>query len=84
MGYPDQLGNPPADRRPAGAASADGSVAEIDPEGELAFYKKLLNSPLGKLGKSLTGTKGVGPAGVRSGEVKEAGSISRRGGSRAP
>ena len=37
-------------------------MKEIDPEGELAFYKRLLNSPLGKLGKSLTGNIRPGPA----------------------
>jgi hypothetical protein len=73
LGYPDQLGSPPADRRPAGAASADGSVAEIDPEGELAFYKKLLNSPLGKLGKSLTGSKGVGAPASEAGRSRRPG-----------
>jgi hypothetical protein len=59
LGYPDQLSSPPVDRR-----RADGSVAEIDPEGELALYKKLLSSPLGKLGKSLTGNTGAPPPGA--------------------
>jgi hypothetical protein len=68
LGYPDELGNRPADRRPEGRAPADGTLAEIDPEGELAFYKKLLNSPLGKVGKSLTGNAG-GPA-SRAGSSK--------------
>ena len=55
LGYPDKLGDRPADHRGDGKAGRDGSMAEIDPEGQLAFYKKLLNSPLGKLGKGLTG-----------------------------
>jgi hypothetical protein len=58
LGYPDKLGARPAEARKASGASVDGSIAEIDPEGELAFYKKLMNSPLGKLGKSLTGDLG--------------------------
>ena len=69
LGYPDQLGARPADHRPVNGSSKDGSIAEIDPEGELAFYKKLMNSPLGKLGKGLTGIKDPGgraSAGARS------------------
>ena len=64
LGYPDKLGNRPSDRHARRrGSSVDGSIAEIDPEGELAFYKKLLNSPLGKLGKGLTGNPGArGPA----------------------
>ncbi len=58
LSYPDKLGNRPADHQPARGSSRDGSISEIDPEGQLAFYKKLLNSPLGKLGKSLTGNPG--------------------------
>jgi hypothetical protein len=60
LGYPEKLGNRPADRREGGKAPADGSIAEIDPEGELAFVKRLVNSPLGKFGKSLTGNMGAG------------------------
>jgi hypothetical protein len=61
LSYPDKLGDRPADHNPARGSPRDGSTAEIDPEGQLAFYKKLLNSPLGKLGKNLTGNPG-GPA----------------------
>jgi hypothetical protein len=60
LGYPEQLGARPAKVRERGGRPADGSIAEIDREGELAFYKKLMNSPLGKLGKSLTGDLGAG------------------------
>jgi hypothetical protein len=60
LGYPEKLGTRPADRSKGGPAPADGSLAEIDPEGELAFVKRLVNSPLGKLGKSLTGNLGTG------------------------
>lgn len=63
LGYPEKLGNKPDDRRKGGGTSADGSIAEIDPEGELAFVKRLVNSPLGKLGKSLTGNMGAGVPG---------------------
>jgi hypothetical protein len=70
LGYPEKLGARPADRREAGRASADGSIAEIDPEGELAFYKKLMNSPLGKLGKSLTGDLGAGGRASQAGKSK--------------
>jgi hypothetical protein len=60
LSYPDQLGNRPALSKDRGAGSADGTIGEIDPEGELAFYKRLLNSPLGKMGKSLTGNTNAG------------------------
>ncbi len=70
LGYPDQLGSRPADVRPASGSPRDGSIAEIDPEGELAFYKKLLNSPLGKLGKGLTGNPGAGGPAARAGRAK--------------
>jgi hypothetical protein len=68
LGYPEKLGARPADRREGGGATKDGSIAEIDPEGELAFYKKLMNSPLGKLGKSLTGKTGAGAAPSQAGK----------------
>ena len=70
LAYPDHLGSRPPDVRPPSGAPRDGSIAEIDPEGELAFYKKLLNSPLGKLGKSLTGNPGAGPTPARAGKAK--------------
>ena len=77
LGYPDQLGNP-APASNAHRGNADGGLAEIDPEGELAFYKKLLNSPLGKLGKSLTGNTKLGQP------PTAAGSAARSRGSRGP
>ena len=70
LGYPEHLGSRPPDVRPASGSSRDGSISEIDPEGELAFYKKLLNSPLGKLGKSLTGNPGAGGRAARAGTGK--------------
>jgi hypothetical protein len=66
LGYPEKLGNRPANTRPPSGSSRDGSISEIDPEGELAFYKKLANSPLGKLGKSLTGIPGGSAGGAKS------------------
>lgn len=55
LGYPDQLGKRTETTKAQTRKPTDGTLAEIDPGGQLAFYKKLLNSPLGKLGKSLTG-----------------------------
>jgi hypothetical protein len=60
LAYPDQLGNRPAAGKGHGGNPVDGTMAEVDPEGQLAFYKRLLNSPLGKMGKSLTGNMGLG------------------------
>jgi len=57
LGYPDQLGNRPAAGHVDGRVAADGSMAEVDPEGQLAFYKRLLNSPLGKLGLGVLGNQ---------------------------
>ncbi len=73
LGYPDQLGSRPPDARPASGSPRDGSIAEIDPEGELAFYKKLLNSPLGKLGKGVIGNPGAGRAGSGVGRSRAPG-----------
>ena len=70
LGYPDKLGSRPADRGKGGPKPVDGSLAEIDPEGELAFYKRLLNSPLGKLGKSLTGRTDAGAARAKAGKSR--------------
>jgi hypothetical protein len=79
LGYP---GNRPALAKDRGANPKDGTTAEIDPEGELAFYKRLLNSPLGKMGKSLTGNTGSGAmANPRTGASRSARS---RGGPSAP
>jgi hypothetical protein len=61
-------------------APTSAEMAEIDPAQELAFFKRLSNSPLGKLGKSITGL-GNGPQGSGQGD----GSSGRRsrGGRRA-
>jgi hypothetical protein len=77
LGYPDSLGDRPGAARPASGSPKDGSIAEIDPEGELAFYKKLANGPLGKLGKGLTGISG--PGGPTSGAGKSRRSRGARG-----
>jgi hypothetical protein len=75
LGYPDQLGGRPANARGEGSEAA---TAEIDAGGQLALFQKLLNGPLGALGKSLTGN----PAGSSS--RGGSGSRSRRSaGSRA-
>ena len=51
----------------AGAEIAQEATAEIDPGGQLAMFQKLLNSPLGALGKSMIGDP-AGPA-ARSGSA---------------
>jgi len=59
LGYPDQLGRRVDKTRRAGSQmSQEANMSEIDPGGELALFQKLLNSPLGALGKSVIG----GPA----------------------
>jgi hypothetical protein len=69
LGYPDQLGNPARASNAQSRGAADGALAEIDPEGELAFYKRLLNSPLGKLGKGLTGNTKPGQPATAAGSA---------------
>ncbi|HZW34298.1 MAG TPA: hypothetical protein VFF52_26480 [Isosphaeraceae bacterium] len=55
LGYPDQLGKR-KDESPAGPPlSREATLAELDPGGQMAMFQKLLNSPLGVLGKSLVG-----------------------------
>jgi len=56
LGYPDQLGRRTDKPRSAGSQMSQGAeMAEIDPGGQLALFQKLLNSPLGALGKSMIG-----------------------------
>ena len=51
LGYPEKLGSRPADRQTPRGAPVDGSLAEIDPEGELAFVKRLDEFTAGQAGK---------------------------------
>jgi hypothetical protein len=54
LGYPDRLGN--KKEEPGGTAPAgEQAMAELDPAGETAMFQRLLNSPLGAMGKSLIG-----------------------------
>jgi hypothetical protein len=56
LGYPDQLGRKPDSGNEAASRSAKAeAMDEIDPGGQLALFQKLLNSPLGALGKSMIG-----------------------------
>jgi hypothetical protein len=62
--YPEKLGNN-AGRRPGAAGQADAALA--DPAGQAAMFQRLLNSPLGAMGKSLIGGAVANPgAGGRS------------------
>jgi hypothetical protein len=81
LGYPAQLGNRTSKNDARGRGPAGGAMAEIDPEGELAFYKRLLNSPLGKMGKSLTGITGPGQGARRSRSPRAGGPGGSAGGS---
>jgi hypothetical protein len=56
LGYPNQLGKR-KDESPRGEAarSQETALAELDPGGQMAMFQKLLNSPLGALGKSMLG-----------------------------
>ncbi len=56
--YPDTFAKKPSADDAHHGAPTEAEMTEIDPEHELAFYKRLANGPLGKLGKSLTGIGG--------------------------
>src|SRR5262249_36285633 len=75
LAYPEKLG----EKRPAENDNGRGrapAMAEIEPAGQLAFYQRLLNSPLGALGKGLIGgsKQSAPPAGARG--LKRAGPLS--------
>jgi hypothetical protein len=59
LGYPEHLGGLRHPKPGENEAGVEAEMAEIDPAGELEFYKSLLNSPLGKMGKGLTGSMGI-------------------------
>jgi hypothetical protein len=74
LSYPAQLGRRPADGRQDGpdTSKAQAALGEIDPDGQMAMFQALLNSPLGALGKSMVGNpapdaaaRGGGPASPR-------------------
>ncbi len=58
--YSDSLGKRPGPDDAGTHTPTAAEMDEIDPAHELAFFKRLLNSPLGKLGQSVTGNTGPG------------------------
>jgi len=67
LSYSDQIGSALDKPRSTAAESTEDAMAEIDSGGQLAMFQKLLNSPLGALGKSLVGKPGK--AGGRRGSA---------------
>ncbi len=63
LGYPEQLGRKP-DKSP-GPAGEQADSAMLDPAGQAAMFQRLLNSPLGAMGKSLIGNPGGSNADAR-------------------
>jgi hypothetical protein len=57
LGYPDQLARKPDVSKEPPGDSADAAL--LDPAGQAALFQKLLNSPLGNLGKGLIGNLGA-------------------------
>ncbi len=55
LSYPDQLGKRPAAPSPGPDCRVSAMATMLDPAGQLAMFQKLLNSPLGALGKSIIG-----------------------------
>jgi hypothetical protein len=75
LAYPDRLGTrPDGTRGSAAGLSEEAAMAELDPSGQLALFQKLFNSPLGALGKNLTGISSQNDPSRRTG----AGSRNRR------
>ncbi len=72
LGYSDRLGSREDRTRAAGAESSQDAMAEIDPGGQLAMFQKLLNSPLGALGKSMIGDRAGPSARSKSARSKRA------------
>jgi hypothetical protein len=50
LGYPEQFG-----RRPSAVAEAGAGTSDVENEGQAAMFRRLLDSPLGAMGKSLIG-----------------------------
>jgi hypothetical protein len=72
LGYPDQLGRKKDDEeKPAAGDSA--TLAAMEDAGQAAMFQKLLNSPLGAMGRGIIGDPGrskarkKGPAAARAG-----------------
>ena len=77
LGYPERLGKKPD----AGADdSSQADPAALDPAGQAAMFQRLLNSPLGALGKSLIGN--AVPTGPSAG--RRPGSRAKASGTRPP
>jgi hypothetical protein len=55
LGYSDQITSSLDKARSSAAESPQKAMAEIDAGGQMAMFQKLLNSPLGALGKSVIG-----------------------------
>jgi hypothetical protein len=54
LGYPDQLGRKPA-REEDAAVAREAGMAELDLAGQAALFQRLLDSPLGAMGRGLIG-----------------------------
>jgi hypothetical protein len=50
LGYPERF-----DRKPSPAAEVEAGTSDLENEGQAAMFRRLLNSPLGAMGKSLIG-----------------------------
>jgi hypothetical protein len=69
LGYADRIASAFDKTRAPAAESPQQSMAEIDAGGQMAMFKKLLNSPLGALGKAALGrSSGKRPRRKRPGE----------------
>ena len=68
LGYPDRLGKKKDEGESGSGPAGERAMAEIDPAGQVEMFQRLLNSPLGAMGRGLIGdaaTAGRTPGGAR-------------------
>jgi hypothetical protein len=70
--YSDRLGSREDRASTGGAESPQEAMAEIDPGGQLAMFQKLMNGPLGALGKRMIGDQPKSSARASSTRSKRA------------
>jgi hypothetical protein len=78
LGYPERLGTKKGNDDESGPAREQ-AMAEIDPAGQMEMFQRLLNSPLGAMGRGLIGTA----SGVRRPDADARAPARRRSGTRA-
>lgn len=55
LGYPDELGSKRDDTAGKSESGKERAMAEFDPSGQMELFQRLLNSPIGAMGRGLIG-----------------------------